>query len=92
MPSLVKHVLDRIGQEEQQSNQEELAGKRHLHNIVLNTDVRLPCLLSGLLKALAVAAVAYNAGREGQQKDDNWLSKLLTEPLLRTAARYVAAG
>ena len=30
VPSLVKHVLDRIGQEEQQSNQEELAGKRHL--------------------------------------------------------------
>ena len=28
VPSLVKHVLDRIGQEEQQSNQEELAGKQ----------------------------------------------------------------
>ncbi len=28
MPSLVKHVLDRIGQEEHQSNQEELAGRR----------------------------------------------------------------
>ena len=92
VPSLVKHVLDRIGQEEQQSNQEELAGNRHLHKIVLDIGIRMSCLLSGLLKALAVAAVAYNAGREGQQKDDNWLSKLLTEPLLRTAARYVAAG
>jgi len=28
VPSLVKHVLDRIGQEEHQSNQEELAGRR----------------------------------------------------------------
>ena len=92
VPSLVKHVLDRIGQEEQQSNQEELAGKQHLYNIILNTVIRISCWLLGLLKALAVAAVAYNAAREGQQKDDNWLSKLLTEPLLRTAARYVAAG
>ncbi|KAL0054091.1 hypothetical protein WJX82_003615 [Trebouxia sp. C0006] len=65
VPSLVKHVLDRIGQEEHQSNQEELAG---------------------LLKALAVAAVAYNAGHEGQQKEDDWFGKLLTEPLLRAAA------
>ncbi len=40
------------------------------------------------MKALAVAAVAYNAGHEGQQKEDNWFGKLLTEPLLRAAARY----
>ncbi|KAA6422420.1 MAG: hypothetical protein FRX49_07595 [Trebouxia sp. A1-2] len=73
VPSLVKHVLDRIGQEEHQSNQEELAGRRH-------------CYADGLLKALAVAAVAYNAGHEGQQKEDDWFGKLLTEPLLRAAA------
>ena len=35
-----------------------------------------------------MAAVAYNAGHEGQQKEDNWFGKLLTEPLLRAAARY----
>lgn len=46
------------------------------------------CWRSGLLKALAVAAVAYNAGHEGQQKEDDWFGKLLTEPLLRAAARY----
>ena len=92
VPSLVKYVLDRIGQEEQQSNQEELAGKQHVLQYRTDTDFIISCLLSGLLKALAVAAVAYNAGRDSQQKDDNWLSKLLTEPLLRTAARSVAAG
>lgn len=35
-----------------------------------------------------MAAVAYNAGHEGQQKEDNWFGKLFTEPLLRAAARY----
>lgn len=91
VPSLVKHVLDRIGQEEQQSNQEELAGKQQMHDpphIVFMH--HSSCCLPGLLKALAVAAVAYNAGREGQQKDNNWFSKLMTEPLLRTAARSAA--
>lgn len=35
-----------------------------------------------------MAAVAYNAGHEGQQKEDNWFGKLFTERLLRIAARY----
>ena len=54
-------------------------------------NVSVGCLLPGLLKALAVAAVACNAARLEQQKDDAWFGKLLTEPLLRTAARSAAS-
>ena len=45
-------------------------------------------VIAGLLKAMAVAVVAYNSSREGQQKDPSWFGKLLTEPILKTAARY----
>ena len=44
VPSLVKHVLDRIGQEEQQSNQEELAGKQLLHCSIITHDSKATML------------------------------------------------
>ena len=44
-------------------------------------------LHAGLLKAMAVAVVAYHSTREGQQKDPSWFGKLMTEPILKAAAR-----
>lgn len=45
-------------------------------------------LYAGLLKAMAVAVVAYNSSREAQQKDPSWFGKLMTEPILKAAARF----
>lgn len=91
IPSLAKYALERVGQEDQQSNQEELAGVECLlwlaspYNRPWVTFVILHYV--GLLKAMAVAVVAYNSSREGQQKEPSWFGKLFTEPLLKTAAR-----
>lgn len=58
--------------------------------MLIKTQIWLSAVVhdTGLLKAMAVAVVAYNSSREGQQKDPGWFGRLFTEPLLKIAARY----